>query len=390
MSKRRGKGEGTLFKRTRKRKDGSSYVMWAGEVTVGYGPSGEQKRKTVYGKTQREALEKMSEVRGCVSAGTFSSDRTTVGAYLAHWLDYKKLEVKSRTQAYYSDYIRLYLEPELGRIELSKLTPLHIQEGMKSVAEVVSTDAANKSRTVLRMALERAVRLGLLPRNPVDSVDKLKHEPREIKLWTPEQVHTFLCAAKGHRLFAAFFLALSTGMRHGEILGVRWQDVDGDVITIRQSVITVRGAQFEISAPKTRKGIRRVVIDHDTKRILQEHETRQEAQRRHLGECWDDHGLVFTNELGGVIVPRNLDREWYALQRQAGLPRIRFHDLRHLHVSLLIRRGFDPRTVADRVGHTDPAFTLRQYSHMFEAQRREAAIPLKQLLGRERQGSPDE
>ena len=208
---RRGQGEGAIFKR----KDGT----WQGAVTVGYDENGKQKRKTVYGKTQAEVRAKIDEIKGQLAAGTFSNTRVTVSQYLRQWLGVKKLDMKPRTLQYYKDYVRLYIEPRLGRTELAKLTPLHVQNMMKETAEAVSADAANKSRTVLMAALKQAVSLGLIPRNPVEAVGKFKHEPKGIVLWTPEQVRTFLKTAESHRLYAAFYLALGTGMRHGEFWG---------------------------------------------------------------------------------------------------------------------------------------------------------------------------
>jgi integrase len=129
-------------------------------------------------------------------------------------------------------------------------------------------------------------------------------------------------------------IALSTGSRHGEILGLRWQDIEGDIITVRQPIINVKGAQYEVSTPKTRKGIRRIVLDPDTLVLLSQH---KKSEREYLGEAWADSGLVFTNELGDLLVPRKFDRVWYELLKKSGLPRIRFDDLRHLHVSLLVQ-----------------------------------------------------
>lgn len=354
--------------------------MWAAEVTIGYNDNGSQKRKTVYGATQREVLDKISELKGQLIEGALPDTRTTVDKYLAQWLSLKKREVKPRSYQYYADYIRLYVSPHVGKIELAKLTANHIERMMKAVARDVSNDAANKARTVLTTALKKAVRQGLLPRNPADAVDRFTHEPKDITLWTPAQVTHFLEVATSHRLYAAFYLAIATGMRHGEILGLRWEDLSDEVITVRQSVINVKGATYEISTPKTKKGVRRVSIDPDTLQKLNEHRHRQEQEKLTAAAAWANSGLVFTNELGDMLVPRNFDRVWYSLLHQSGNPKIRFHDLRHLHVSLLVRRGLDPRTVADRVGHTDPAFTLRQYSHMFETQRRMAAVGLRELL----------
>ena len=299
---RRAKGEGSLSKRSRRRKDGSVHVVWRSDVTVGYSDDGKQVRKTLYGKTQAEVLDKVTELRGQLKAGMVSMNRTTVGEYLDEWLSYKKLEVKARTHQFYADYIRLYLKPSLARIQLSKLTAFHVQTMMKQVAHDVSADAANKARSLLFTALKQAVRLGLISTNPAEAVDKLKHEPSEMTLWTPEQVRHFLKVAKSHRLYAAFYLVMATGMRHGEILGLRWQDIEGDVITVRQSVINVKGAQHEISTPKTRKGVRRIVIDPATMQVLAEHRGRQEAEREKLGSAWEDLGLVFPNEC--VFLPK--------------------------------------------------------------------------------------
>lgn len=351
-------------------------------IHVGYGEDGKQKRKTVYGKTQREVREEMDAIKGKLAAGTYNDNHLTVGAYLDEWLSYKKLEVKARSYQYYADYVRRYVRPQVGRVKLANLKPLHVQRMMKETTDGVSADAANKAHGVLKSALKRAVRLGLIYSNPVEAVDKFKHEPKEAKLWSAEEVWRFLETAQKHRLYAAFYLALTTGMRHGEVLGLRWQDVEGDVLTVWQSVVNVKGARYEVSTPKTRRGVRRVALDPDTLDVLREHRAKQDAEREYLGDAWEDSGHVFTNELGGVLFPRNFDRVWYALQEQAGVTRVRFHDLRHLHVSLLVvERGLDARTVADRVGHTDPSFTLKRYSHMFEKQRKAATVSLKELLG---------
>ncbi|CAN5671295.1 site-specific integrase [soil metagenome] len=379
---RRVKGEGTIYQRH----DG----IWYASITVGYDEDGKQIRKYVSGGSQAEVRAKIDKLKGQLATGTLSTTKISVGDYLSQWLEFKRLEVKPRTHQFLEDYVRLYVRPHLARIELAKLSPLHVQNMLQNVAQRVSHDAANKARSVLGSALRRAVRLGLIPRNPVDAVDKLKHDTREVSLWTPEVTMRFLDAASSHRLYAAFYLALSTGMRHGEVLGLRWQDVQDDVITVRQAVVNVRGASYRVSTPKTRKGVRQVAIGPDTVRVLREHRRRQKEEERRPGKTWRNSGLVFVTRFGGVITPRNFDRVWYGLQARAKVPRIRFHDLRHLHVSLLIQLGLDPRTVADRVGHTDPSFTLRRYSHMFEAQRRAAAVPLPDMLGQGDEGELDE
>ena len=163
---KRGKGEGTLFKR----KDGK----WQGAITVGYDENGKQRRKTVYGKTQAEVIGKLDKVKGQLANGTFSDTRITVSQFMAQYLNHKKVNVEERTHQFYKDYVRLYIEPHIGRVELAKLTSLHVQNMMKEVAEAVSKDAANKARTVLNTALKWAVAHGLIARNPADAVAKLR------------------------------------------------------------------------------------------------------------------------------------------------------------------------------------------------------------------------
>lgn len=377
---RRGRGDGSIYRVTRQRKDGTTWLRWAGQVTVGYTVDGKQRRATAYGDTKTEVREKLRELQNQVSTGSYSHSRVTTADYLSGWLDVKKHEVKARTHQHYADTARLYILPYLGPIELRKLTATDIERMMIKIAETTSADAANKARTLLMTAFNRAVKQGIIHRNPAKSVAKFKTEKRAIQPWTREETATFLDNAKPHRLFAAFYLALSTGMRHGEILGLHWEDIDANVITVQRSLITVRGAQVELSTPKTSNSMRRIYIDEATAQVLNHHKKAQEKEAKQAGEAWEDSGFVFTNQLGGPLIPRNFDTIWYRLRDLAGVPKISFHDLRHTHVSLLISRGVDPKTVAERVGHRDAAFTLRQYSHAFEEQRKKAGIGIEELL----------
>lgn len=171
-------------------------------------------------------------------------------------------------------------------------------------------------------------------------------------------------------------------MRRGELLGLCWQDIKGSTLHIRQTV-TDLGGKVGISTPKTEKGNRRVTVSPDVIAVLEQHRLRQDAEKSMLREVWPDTGLVFTNEKGGAIHPRNLTRTWYALQRKAGVPKVRIHDLRHLNVSIRRKQGQDAKLIADQIGHTDPAFTMRLYTHLFDDDRQGAAINLEGLLQRD-------
>ena len=240
---------------------------------------------------------------------------------------------------------------------------------------------SNAGRTVLNAALNQAVKWQLLARNPVYGTIPKKVVSRPQTIWTPDQIRRLLQEASQHRLYALFYLLFTTGLRQGEVLALRWEDVEEDAIVVRRSIDTRKGRVIE-SEPKS-KGSRRVVaIDPTTRQLLREHAERQSAELATLGMTPNEvPQRVFTNHLGGTINASNLTKIWHQLQDKAGLPRARFHDGRHMHLSMLIANGVDIRTVADRAGHADSVLTLRLYAHALEAQRRRAAIPLDELLG---------
>ena len=304
--------------------------------------------------------------------------------YLQQWLEDKKRTVKPRSAEFYRYNIEKYVTPRLGNVRLDKLTPLQVQAMMSDVADNAGTSTANKCRTTLNAALSQAVKWQLIHRNPVNAVDKFKETKREMTLWTPAQTAHFVKVASTHRLYALFYLAISTGMRRGELLGLRWQDVTPSAVTIRQALVAV-GGKVTLSTPKTAKGNRRVAISPDLYEVLEAHRNQQESERLEAGDVWTDSGLVFTTEVGTAIHPDTFKRYWNRIQAEAGVPRVRMHDLRHLHVSMLIRMGVDARAIADRVGHSRTSMTVDVYAHLFDEQRQAAAISLLDMLPKEEQ-----
>ena len=371
MARRRGKGEGSILKR----KDGT----WQGAVTVGYDENGKQKRKTVYGKTQKEVVEKIHAIKQQLMSGTFSENNLTVKMYLERWLTEKARQVKPRTVELYREQAERYVYPRIGSVKLKKLTPLQVQTMMSEIADAVGVSTANKCRLLLFSSLKQAVRWQLLARNPVEAVDKLKEQPKKMSLWAPAEAVRFLETIQNDRLYAAFYVLMSTGLRRGELLGLEWGDLTGNVLHIRRS-LTILDSKPAFSTPKTEKGTRRVAVSPDVLDVLEQHRAHQEAEKRFMGQAWVDSDLIFTQEAGIPINPGTFNRLWKRLKKEANVSDVRLHDLRHLHVSLLVRQGFDPRTIADRVGHTDPSFTLNHYSHAFEEQRQAAAVSLADLL----------
>ncbi len=387
-----------------------TYERWEAKLSLGYDGNGKRKRETIYGHSQEEVLKKLDSLKRQVSSGLYSDDKRTLAQYLSEWIKHKALEVKLTSIEHYQHHITNSINPDLGSLQLRKLSPAQLRTWIADLSKKVTPNAANKARAVLRNALRQALKDGLIVRNPLDAVAPLKVENSNKDLaWSASEVVMFLNTARTHRHYAAFYLALSTGMRHGEILGLHWSDIQDDLLHVRHNLVRVKGS-YEISSPKTERSIRRIALDPETLSVLEEHRTKQIADKTEASDSWAKSGrndLVFTDEKGDPMNPRNFDRDWHKLQEKTRkayitegltddekqtratqieegkvLAKIRFHDFRHMHVSLLNKAGVDARTIADRIGHTDPSFTLKRYAHVFEDQRKAAAIPLLTLLSK--------
>lgn len=278
MSKR-AHGEGTISKRP----DGT----WEGKVSLGYDGEGKRKRKTVYGRTRQEVKGKLDELKRQIEGGTLSDTKLTIKQYLEDWLKEKEHHLKRRTVSDYRYEIEKYILPYIGSIKLEKLTPLHIQRMLSTLADTVSPDRANKARRILYGALKQAVRWQLIPRNPVEATDPMKHTRKEQQVWTAQETAQFLGTAEGHRLYALFYLALSAGLRCGELLALRWSDLEGNILHVRHSLAHVRG-ELILSTPKTEKGFRHVTLSPEVLEALELHRQRQASERALLGTAWLD------------------------------------------------------------------------------------------------------
>jgi integrase len=294
-------------------------------------------------------------------------------------------KTKPRTFAYYEYMTNKYIKPKLGSIKLAKLSPLQVQGALDKLMDSVSPDLANKIRRLLFGAMRQAVRWQLVARNPVDATEPFKHEREAMKLWTPLETWQFLEAARTNRLYAFFYLVITAGLRSGELKALKWGDLKGNVLHVQRSVGWVKG-EIVVSAPKTEKGKRRVMLDKETLEVLSQHRKQQESEHAMLGQSYIDLGLIFSKQDGGYITPHNLEGIWYRLLESSKVPKVRIHDLRHLNVSLCRKQGQDAKLIADQVGHTDPAFTVRQYTHLFQDDLDHAALTLSTVLPK---GNPE-
>jgi integrase len=335
---------------------------------VGY-DADKPKRKSVYGRTQAEVKSKLEAIKSRLADNTFTDTRLTVAAYLARWLEHVAPNLKPRTIADYRWLVSKYIAPAIGRGRLTDLKPLDIQTMVDNLARTAGARTANQCRTRLFSALKQAVRWELLARNPVDAVPTVKEVKRQQIIWTPDEAVRFLAVAQPHRLYALFYLVMATGLRRGEALALRWEDIQDSALVVRQS--------------KTAKGVRRVTLAPDIVDVLERHRRLQEAEKADLlqaGFDWPDTGLVFRSEVGTPLIARNVTRLHYRLEALAGVRHATLHDLRHLNVSIRRKLGQDAKLIADQIGHTDPAFTTRLYTHLFEDDRQAAAVSLAEAL----------
>ncbi len=313
--------------------------------------------------------------------------RLTLGEYLTgSWLPARKTSLRASTFESYARNVRLHVLPHLGHVQLQALTPSRLDawyaellESGRGPGRGLSTTTVRYLHVIVHKALSDALRKGLVVRNVAEAADPPKASASqrvEMKTWTAEQLRAFLSHVRGDRLEAAFVLAATTGMRRGEVLGLRWADVDLDrpQLAVRQSLVAV-AYRLELSAPKTARGQRVIPLDATTVAALRVHHRRQLEERMAWGEAYreDGAGLVFTREDGAPVHPDHLADRFERLVKATGLPRIRFHDLRHTAATLALAAGVPAEVISDRLGHARRSFTVDVYTHAVPAMAADAA-----------------
>ncbi|MEX0629115.1 MAG: site-specific integrase [Chloroflexota bacterium] len=373
---RRGPHEGNIYQRT----DG----RWEARIHLGYA-DGRRRRKSFYGHTRGEVQEKLTRALRDQYQGlpVGTDDRLTVGQFLTGWLsDAVRPSVRPKTYATYEMYARCHLIPELGRIPLARLAPQDVQRLMnRKLAAGLSPQTVCHLRAVLRRALNQANRWGLVPRNVATLVDPPRVPRREVPVMTPEEARHLLLALRGDRFEALFTLALMLGLRQGEVLGLRWEDVDlpSSRLAIRHALQRVNG-KLQLVEPKTQLSRRSLIMPPMLVDALQAQRVRQLEERLWAGSRWRESDLVFTTSLGTPLDGTNVTHRFQAVLRAAGLPRLRFQDLRHACASLLLAQGVHPRIVMEQLGHSQISLTLNTYSHVLPSLQGEAAQRMEELL----------
>ena len=375
MAKRRANGEGSI----RKRKDG----RWEGRYTAGRDPvTGKAIYKNVLGKTQAEAKEKLKSAIEKNGSLVTITKQYTVGQWLDTWMEnYAKLQVRASSYKTYQGFIENHIKPALGDVPLEKLTAMNLQRLYKYLLEsgrVECTEARNKPKglsvktvrninQMISSALNCAVEQRLIPANPTKGCVLPKLERKEMKILPPESLGTFFEEAQRSGVFELYYIDLATGLRRGELLGLKWNDIDLDkgIIHVRRQVLRQNGKVVE-APPKTKNSYRNIAIGADAIKVLKGVEQKDE--------------YVFPSPYGGPMSPDSVLHMLQRVLKRAGLERIRFHDLRHTFSVLALQNGVDVKTLSAMLGHYSAGFTLDTYAHVTTSMQKQAANAVGNFL----------
>ena len=378
MAKKRANGDGSI----RKRKDG----RWEGRYVVGHDPiTGKMISRNVLGKTQAQVKEKLrTAIENSKRLDYTQTGKYTVGQWMDEWFEaYAKVKVRPSSHQTYKGYIENHIKPNIGDIPIEKLTSLQLQkfyrllltEGRVPRIESekqpkgLSAKTVRNINQVISSAMDMAVRHKLILSNPTEGCELPKVEHREMKTLPAEQLGAFLREAKESGVYELYYLDLATGLRRGELLGLKWEDIDlqNGIIHVRRQVARVDGEVKELPL-KTKNSYRNISISQDAVAML----TEMEAHR--------SSDYVFPSSTGGLISPDSVNNMLHRVLKRAGLPSIRFHDLRHTFATLALQNGVDIKTVSGMLGHADPGFTLDTYAHVTTSAQKEAARTMGNVL----------
>ena len=370
---RRGHGEGSITQR----KDG----RWMAALTLD-----NHKRKYFYGKTRKEVQDKLNRAlyeqkQGILATGP----QQTLSAFLEKWLEQVvKLTKRPNTYKGYRSNVEHHLIPSLGHIKLQKLTIGHLQAFYAERSATLKPRTLSQINAALSSALDDALKQGFIGRNVAKLVDLPSIERYEGQILTVEQARKLLEEARDSRLDALLFVAVTTAMRRGELIALRWSDIDlgKGILQVRHNLAYVRGMGYVQGEPKSKAGRRKIALPTVVIDALKEHQVKQLEARTRVGDRWQDRGLVFCRADGGYF---NGDKVWYLFKRllkAAGLPDVRFHDLRHSAATVLLAAGVPLKVVSELLGHSSIAITADIYAHVLPEMQQEVVKKMDDLYGR--------
>lgn len=383
MAKRNAQGAGTIRKKTVTR-NGKVYTYWEARITTGRDPAtGKQIQQSFSGKTQKEVREKMQAAANEVNKGTYIPPaKMTVGQWLDIWAAEYLGGHKPATIATYTGNINNHIKPGIGAVKLSDLHPHTVQTFINNISSV-SPSTVRFIYKILHSALQQAVKLDYIVRNPSANCVLPKASPATINPLTDAQASTLLATAKGSPIEHIISIALFTGLRQSEILGLTWDCIDmkkGLVTVNKQLGKTGHRKQGIFTTPKSGKG-RTISPAQTVMAIFKAQKTKQTEMRIKAGELWNNqYNLVFTLEDGSVYDQQRVLRAYRHIIKAAGLEGVRFHDLRHTYAVNAIRAGDDIKTIQSTLGHSTAAFTLDKYGHFTDQMKQDSASRMEAFI----------
>lgn len=335
-------------------------------------------------KTKQEAHKAMLELEQSLTFGTYiQPNKILYKEYLLErFLEDKMTKVKKQTLNTYRWIVEKHIIPAIGDVELTKLNPMIIQGLYNKLTKekVLSDENIQKVHTLINDSLKKAERWGLISRNPAALVDRPKAVKKEITVWNVEEVRQFLkYAKKSGRYYIAFLLASTTGMRQGEILGLRWKDVDFENGCVRITQTLSSDGKDLLPYTKTKSGSRTIDLPEETVTALKKHWLFIRGERE-KNRSYKNLDLVVCTEFGTPTHKSNIRRVFKSIIKKADIPKIRFHDMRHTHATLLLLQGVNPKIVSERLGHADVRITLDTYSHLLPSMQKDTAIKFGEML----------
>lgn len=379
-NKKGANGAGSIRKITTTR-NGKEYTYWQGRYTEGYDAcTGKQIQRSITGKTQKEVAQKLRQITAEIDAKTYVAPcKLSISEWMSIWAQDYLVGVKASTAYLYRRTIELYIDPHLGHIRLDALNAHTVQHFYNELAKPSKPDAAPLSAKsiknihgVLHKALKQAVLIGYLRTNPTEACILPRIIRKEMHPLEEDQVAVFLREVQGHPHEYLYKIALFTGLREGELLGLMWDCVDfekGTILVNKQLRRSQRkGGTYYFSPPKNNKS-RTITPAPYVIKLLQAQKVQQARQRLMAGPAWEDSGLVFTNEFGRYVSYRAIFDSFKRIVKRIGLPDARIHDLRHTYAVNCIRAGDDIKTVQSNLGHATAAFTLDVYGHFTDDMR---------------------
>lgn len=356
---------------------------WFYMLDLGKDEKGKRKQKKKSGfKSEREAKKALTLAQADVYKGTYlEPSKMPFRQYLDEWFNTKKKSISRQTIDVYRLYLDKYIIPFLGDITLTDLKTIHINKFINNMHDRdYSASTIKKAMNIIKNALEHAIDTELINKNIAKKATLPKENKVEITVWNEEEVNSFLKVAKQHRHYPIFYLALTTGMRQGEILGLRWRDIDfyNHSLTINQ-VLSHDGKEM-IKGAKTKTSNRTIDLSDSTIKILKTHK-KIIIQEKLNSIGYQDFDLVFCTPIGTPVHPSNLrNRTFNKLIEKAKIPKIRFHDLRHTHATLLLSKGVNIKVISERLGHSNIRITLDTYSHMLPTMQKDAIEKLDSMI----------